>query len=493
MTHKQFLCLTWFGLAAIAGLGYAWAQQAPNALAGCIYTSALPTLSNNQASTLRCDSSGRLVATGGGSGGSPGGSDTQVQFNDGLSFGGNAAFTFNKTTGAITATGAATLGSAILGTPLAVTSGGTGASATATSGRYLKGDGSVWNTSSGSASGTGACGAGEFVNALNSDAAPTCDTPAAGGTPGGADTQVQFNDGGAFGGNAAFVFNKTTGAITATGAIAAGSIVPTTPLVVTSGGTGASTTATSGRYLKGNGTVWGTSTGAASGTGACGAGDFVSTLNADAAPTCTTPAGGTPGGSDTQVQFNDGSAFGGDAQFTFTKTTGAVVIDSSTASSGIGVLTVQNSNLTLSPGFVFKPANGTSTFEINFGNSGGGLQWANAGGGNPLLQLGASFDDFNSTYWSIPGVGSDFYGDLGPGTDNATNIGHASKNVKTIFVYTVQHKAVAIASLPASPVLGMVAAVTDANTPIIGSTVAAGGSAKALVWYNGANWTVTGI
>ena len=33
--------------------------------------------------------------------------------------------------------------------------------------------------------------------------------------------------------------------------------------------------------------------------------------------------GGTPGGSNTQVQFNDGGSFGGDADFTFTKTAGA--------------------------------------------------------------------------------------------------------------------------------------------------------------------------
>lgn len=39
----------------------------------------------------------------GGGGGSPGGSDTQVQFNDGGSFGGDAGFTFNKTTNSITA------------------------------------------------------------------------------------------------------------------------------------------------------------------------------------------------------------------------------------------------------------------------------------------------------------------------------------------------------------------------------------------------------
>lgn len=37
-------------------------------------------------------------------------------------------------------------------------------------------------------------------------------------TPGGADTQLQFNDGGSFAGNAALAFNKTTGVLTLTGA-----------------------------------------------------------------------------------------------------------------------------------------------------------------------------------------------------------------------------------------------------------------------------------
>ena len=65
-------------------------------------------------------------------------------------------------------------------------------------------------------------------------------------------------------------------------------------LDVGSGGTGAATTATLGRYLKGDGSVWGTSTGSASGVGtptAC-TNQFVTslTLNSDAAPTstCTT-------------------------------------------------------------------------------------------------------------------------------------------------------------------------------------------------------------
>ena len=43
--------------------------------------------------------------------------------------------------------------------------------------------------------------------------------------------------------------------------------------------------------------------------------------------------GGSPGGSDTQVQFNDGGSFGGDADFTFTKTAGAEQVKISASSS----------------------------------------------------------------------------------------------------------------------------------------------------------------
>jgi len=52
------------------------------------------------------------VAVGGG--GTPGGSDTQVQFNDMGSFGGNAGFTFNKTTGQVTISNAATATPALI-------------------------------------------------------------------------------------------------------------------------------------------------------------------------------------------------------------------------------------------------------------------------------------------------------------------------------------------------------------------------------------------
>lgn len=49
-----------------------------------------------------------------------------------------------------------------------------------------------------------------------------------------------------------------------------------------------------------------------------------------------------------------------------------------------------------------------------------------------------------------------------------------------------------VSTLP-TPATGMVAHVTDADSPSIGSTVVGGGAAYALVTYNGSNWTVIGV
>ena len=56
---------------------------------------------------------------------------------------------------------------------------------------------------------------GGTSNFLRADG--TWAAPASGGTPGGSDTQVQFNDGGAFGGDSGLLFNKTTNKLTAGG------------------------------------------------------------------------------------------------------------------------------------------------------------------------------------------------------------------------------------------------------------------------------------
>lgn len=52
----------------------------------------------------------------------------------------------------------------------------------------------------------------------------TWGTPGVSSIPGGSNTQVQFNDGGVFGGSSGFTYNKTTNALTITGAFNSGTL-----------------------------------------------------------------------------------------------------------------------------------------------------------------------------------------------------------------------------------------------------------------------------
>ena len=99
----------------------------------------------------------------------------------------------------------------------------------------------------------GDAAAGKFLKADGTFAVP----PGAGGAPAGADTQVQFNDGGVFGGDAGFVYNKNTdtatlgvlsvGAVTDTGLTASRAIVTDGAKLLTS----SATTATELGYVNG--------------------------------------------------------------------------------------------------------------------------------------------------------------------------------------------------------------------------------------------------
>jgi hypothetical protein len=74
-------------------------------------------------------------------------------------------------------------------------------------------------------------------------------------------------------------------------------------------------------------------------------------------------------------------------------------------------------------------------------------------------------------------------------SDDSDYAEHAAAIFQSAKAYTVGAGA---NQLPAGTV-GQIARVTDATAPAIGSTVAGGGAAVALCWYNGANWTVIGI
>lgn len=127
----------------------------------------------------------------------------------------------------------------------------------------------------------------------NGDGTATLTVTGGSGSPGGSTTQLQYNDAGAFGGISGVTTNGTalTAAAIALGSDATGDIY----------------------YRNAGGNLTrlgiGTSTQVLTVTGGLPAWE-------DA-----TGGGGTPGGSDTQVQFNDAGVFGGDAGLTYNKTT----------------------------------------------------------------------------------------------------------------------------------------------------------------------------
>jgi hypothetical protein len=106
-----------------------------------------------------------------------------------------------------------------------------------------------------------------------------------------------------------------------------------------------------------------------------------------------------------------------------------------------------------------------------------------ASGTSLILQVGSG-----GPYWSVTGSA------IVPAVNNSYDLGSAASAVRNIYAGTsiTPGRGVAVASLP-TPTTGMIARVTDATAPTIGTTVVGGGAAYALVNYNGANWTVIGV
>ena len=90
-----------------------------------------------------------------------------------------------------------------------------------------------------------------------------------------------------------------------------------------------------------------------------------------------TGGGGTPGGSDTQVQFNDGGAFGGDSGLTYDDTAGALTVGGKTVTTDAPIINLSQTWNNAATTFTGLKLNVTNT--------------ASAAGSNLLnLQLGGS-------------------------------------------------------------------------------------------------------
>lgn len=390
--------------------------------------------------TLTC--TGSPCGTGGGGGGSPGGLTTQVQYNNAGAFAGSANFTWNNTSQLLTITAAsssvagivvgtgfiqsaigflATPGTATAFNAFQATAGGMEARSI-TAEKYVQ---------SGTSSGAPTPTAGDSFNAgaLYWDTGSSAEQVFNGsawvslgggsGTPGGSNTNVQFNSTGSFGGSGNFTWNNGGQLLTITAASSAspGIAVGTGYIQSDAGFLATSGTATNYNAIQ------------APGGGMAGksftATKYVQTGSGAAPPTATTGdtlnpgalfwntssgqeqvfngsawtnlggSGGTPGGANTNVQFNSGGGFGGSSNLTYA----SQLLTSIATSSASPGMYVQTGFMQADSGFLATTATATQYNSIQA--PGGGvfaksLRAANyTQGGNsfgiPSLTSGDSF------------------------------------------------------------------------------------------------------
>lgn len=280
------------------------------------------------------------------------GNNTQVQFNDNMQLGASSAFTFDGVSNLLTITNLSVPGISNLGAVgnIVITGGNTGYVLT------TDGNGNLSWSSKGSNS-----------------------------VPGGSNTQVQFNDNGVLNGTSGLTFNKTTNTLstgnvdanvftgnlygTANVAIVAGTVTASSQPNITSVGT-LSSLSVSGTATVGNLVTLGTfnANGISSPsittnsltvnsyfrTNAGSSTEFFGNVNLSFSPSVNlgdtsgltisggaagyvlttnglgnvswNPAPGGPGGSNTQIQYNDNGVLGGSPKFTFNEVTDSVVI-----------------------------------------------------------------------------------------------------------------------------------------------------------------------
>lgn len=357
-------------------------------------------------------------------------------------------------------------------------------------------------------------------------------------SPAGSDTYVQFNDGGAFGAEAGFAYNKTTNTL-AVEKTALGTAGAATGVLTLSGSTSGTVTlqpaAAAGTYTL---------------TLPTSDGNSGEVLTTDGTGVLSWAAGGgAPGGSTTQLQYNNAGAFGGTSGITTTGT--ELTIASGTKTADAPVLNITQTWNNAAVTFTGLKANVTDTAS----NSASLLMDLQVGGSSkfkirkngqvdflyglysPQVSLWESYAaaiNLNGTSqltWAsgVPTIGS--Y-DLALARDAANTLAQRNgTNAQTLRVYgtytsstsyervdlkssssvfylqpekgsgggtlrplVVGHGATTYSQLPAAAAAleGARAYVSDwTGAATFGTTVnAGGGSTKVPVWCDGTNWLV---
>lgn len=180
---------------------------------------------------LRTDGAGNLswaAGGGGGGNGTPGGNTTEVQFNDNGVFGASANFTFNPFSYVLTVP--TVYSNAVsIGNVLTVNTSANISNTTLNYNTVVNGTLNASNTSNVSLGSVANVHIQGGVNGyvLQTDGAGNLSWSAGGGggngVPGGANTQIQYNDSGVFGGSAYLTFNENTNTFQVAGNLIANS------------------------------------------------------------------------------------------------------------------------------------------------------------------------------------------------------------------------------------------------------------------------------
>ena len=416
------------------------------------------------------------IGSGGGGGGTPGGSDTQVQFNDGGStFGGDVAFTWDKTTNILGVTGDINLDDGIAG----------------------------FTTT---------------LQTITPTAARTISFPDATGTValvGGSSGNLVVNQSGAYAGVANSSVDNATGNITLgsrfISTVASASSAPATYI----SGTwfaGTSSNALPALYVSPAGTSVGTSW-ATAGTGigvnapAAFSGNLLDLQVNGTSNLSVNSAGTVFARSSTETVINPNSAPNG---YTFNGSNGRTYIGMP-ATPGSGLYfwadngsksffysNNQRTSITSAASFGWMGTDNNLTLDLTlFRDAADTLAQRRTTNAQAFRVYGTFTDASNFVRAALSSTSTAVTlaaQTAGTGADdiplNLTAAGTGTVKVNSVAEVVVSST---VAGLPAAPVVGMLTRVTDATAPAVGSTVAGGGAAAALCWYNGTNWTVIGV
>lgn len=365
-----------------------------------------------------------------------------------------------------------------------------------------------------------------------------------GGTPGGSNTQIQFNDSSAFGGDADLTWNKTTNVLGVTGDVNLSdggtytttlqTITPTADRTISlpdATGTVALVAGSSGQVLWNNaGVNAGASTLTYDGSILTTSGRFINSYNATASSpakafTGTWFTGGTgtttkpqvliePTGATSTAWSTSGTGLGVNAASGFAGNLLDLQVNGTSQASitSVGQLNVRtgfynNPGIRFASGDYIYAGNNSFNFYATNGYAGG----FSRGSGGPAVVIGTStiFEENSSTVlaqrnstnaqafrWYQTYTDASNYSrvglDVGLTTSNVFTFGPQAAGTGTLRPLYLSTGSTTVANLASASAVGAGARafVTDANATTFLSTVAGGGANKVPVVSDGTNWLI---